>query len=131
MTIGSGTAEREAALELIQTKRGGRRCTLGAVKNYDVRDFVKQLRSQRVTPHVAQNNTRRRSAIDARTTRHPGYAISQHKRKLVEEICGWLKTIALVRKVLHRGRARVDAVFVWATAVYDLVRLRNLGWANA
>ena len=131
LTIGSGTAEREAALEMIQAHRGGRRCTLGADKNYDVRAFVAQLRAHQVTPHVAQNNTRRKSAIDARTTHHAGYEISQKKRKRIEEIFGWLKTIALVRKVRHRGRERVGAVFVWATAIYNLVRLRNLGVATA
>jgi hypothetical protein len=131
VTVGSGTAEREAALAMIQAQRGGRRCTLGADKNYDVRAFVEQLRSQQVKPHVAQNNTRRQSAIDERTTHHAGDAISQKKRKRIEEIFGWLKTIALVRKVRHRGRARVDAVFVWATAIYNLVRLRNLERATA
>lgn len=131
VTIGSGTAERECALAMIEGYRGGRRCTLGADKQYDARNFVAQLRQSQVTPHVAQNNTRRKSAIDHRTTRHTGYQVSQKKRKRVEEIFGWLKTIALVRKVRHRGCERVGTVFVWAAAIYNLVRLRNLGWGAA
>src|SRR5262249_33483701 len=84
-----------------------------------------------VTPHVAQNTTRRRSAIDGRTTRHPGYGVSQQKRKLVEEIFGWLKTIALLRKTRHRGVRRVGWMFTFAAAVYNLVRIRNLTWTEA
>lgn len=84
-----------------------------------------------MTPHVAQNTAHRRSAIDGRTTRHPGYAVSQQKRKLVEEIFGWLKTIALLRKTRHRGVRRVGWMFTFAAAVYNLVRIRNLSWAEA
>ena len=79
-----------------------------------------------MTPHVAQNTTHRRSAIDARTTRHAGYAISQRVRKRVEEIFGWLKTVALFRKTRHRGVRRVGWLFTFATAAYDLVRIRNV-----
>ena len=86
---------------------GQQRVTLGADKNDDTRDFVRKLRVIQVTPHVAQHTTGRSSAIDGRTTRHPGYAISQRKRKCVEEIFGWLKTVGLLRKTRHRGMARV------------------------
>ena len=79
-----------------------------------------------VTPHVAQNDTHRRSAIDDRTTRHPGYKISQQKRKRIEEIFGWLKTVGGLRKLRHRGRERVEWIFTFAVAVYNLVRIRNL-----
>jgi hypothetical protein len=107
VTHATGTAEREAALEMVEAIPGQQRVTLGADKNYDTRDFVGKLRELRVTPHVAQHTTGRSSAIDGRTTRHPGYAISQQKRKLVEEIFGWLKTVGLLRKARHRGVARV------------------------
>ena len=79
-----------------------------------------------MTPHVAQHTTRRRSAIDGRTTRHPGYAVSQQKRKRVEEVFGWLKTVGLVRKVKLRGVPRVGWLFTFAAAAYNLVRMRNL-----
>ena len=125
-TIASGYAEREAALELIASKAGGSRITLGADKAYDVTDFIESLRDLDVTPHVAQNDTNRSSAIDARTTRHSGYEVSQRVRKQVEEIFGWLKTIALLRKVKHRGQPRVDSTFRFGLAVYNLVRIRNL-----
>ncbi|MBA3356202.1 MAG: transposase [Pyrinomonadaceae bacterium] len=105
-----------------QTKR----VTLGADKAYDTKDFVADLRACQVTPHVAQNNKRRKSAIDERTTRHPGYEVSQRKRKRVEEIFGWLKTVGLLRKTRHRGLALVGWIFKFATAAYNLVRIRNL-----
>jgi transposase len=122
LTQATGTAEREAALEMIDGRRG----TLGADKAYDVREFVKQVRAAKLTPHVAQNDTNRRSAIDARTTRHDGYSISQRKRKRVEEVFGWLKTIGLMRKTRHRGTARSGWMFTFAAAAYNLVRIRNL-----
>lgn len=125
-TIASGYAEREAALELLSEQPGNARWTLGADKAYDEADFVRGLREARITPHVSQNTSNRSSAIDARTTRHQGYAISQRKRKRVEEIFGWLKTIGLLRKVKHRGRVLVDALFRFGLAVYNLVRIRNL-----
>ena len=93
--------------------------------------FVEDLRALGVTPHVAQNTTQRRSAIDGRTTRHAGYAVSQRKRKRVEEIFGWVKTVALLRKTRHRGVRRVGWMFTFALAVYNLVRIRNLTWASA
>lgn len=123
----TGTAEREAALAMMDELPGNRRATLGADKNYDTKNFVQDLRDRNVTPHVAQNrNARRRSAIDDRTTRHAGYQISQKKRKRVEEIFGWLKTIGGMRKQRHRGLPKVDWMFTFAAAAYNLVRIRNL-----
>ena len=131
LTLATGTAEREAALEMADEIPGVHRVTLGGDKNFDTQDFVRQIRWRRVTPHVAQNNTNRSSAIDARTTRHPGYALSQQKRKRVEEIFGWVKTIGLMRKVRHRGRERVSWMFTWTAAIYNLVRMGNLLGATA
>jgi transposase len=126
VTLATGTAEREAALAMAEAIPGQHRVTLGADKNYDTHDFVRDVRELQVTPHVAQNTSGRSSAIDGRTTRHPGYAVSQQKRKCVEEIFGWLKTVGLLRKVRHRGLARVGWIFTFATAVYNLVRMRTL-----
>ena len=101
--------------------------TVGADKGYDTRDFVAECRYLNATPHVAQNTTRRGgSAIDQRTTRHYGYAVSQRKRKRIEECFGWLKTIALMRKVRHRGIEKVGWLFTLAAAAYNLVRMRKL-----
>ncbi len=122
VTQATGTAEREAAEEMLQGRRG----TVGGDKAYDTRAFVNGARAAGVTPHVAQNQTNRRSAIDGRTTRHPGYAISQTKRKCIEEIFGWGKTIGLLDKLRHRGRDRVGWVFTFTAAAYNLVRMRNL-----
>jgi len=130
LTLATGTAEREAAVEMVR-RRGKRRVTLGGDKNYDTQDLVKQLRQQRVTPHVAQNNTHRSSARDGRTTRHAGYAVSQRKRKRVEEIFGWMKTIGLMRKVRHRGRELVEWMFTYTAAAYNLMRMTKLLGANA
>ena len=106
-TRASGHAERLAALALIEPHADRRRpVTLGADKGYDTGDFVMALRDKAVTPHVAQNTNRRRSAIDGRTTRHPGYAVSQRIRKRVEEAFGWAKTVAGLRKLRHRGLPR-------------------------
>jgi transposase len=123
VTQATGRAEVEAALELVAgvEARGG--VTLGADKGYDRKEFVLELREHRVTPHIACKPT---SIIDARTTRHPGYAVSQQKRKRIEEIYGWLKTVAGLRKTRHRGVARVGWMFTFALAVYNLVRMRNL-----
>jgi transposase len=131
VTLATGTAEREAALAMAEALPGVHRVTLGADKNYDTRELVRQFRWRRITPHVAQNNTNRRSAIDHRTTRHPGYGLSQRKRKRVEEVFGWIKTIGLMRKVRHRGRERVEWMFTWTAAIYNLVRMRNLLGATA
>jgi transposase len=122
-----GTAERDAALVMLEEITGQHRVTVGADKGYDTADFVAECRHLNVTPHVAQNDKRRGgSAVDARTTRHAGYAISQRKRKRIEESFGWLKTIALMRKVRHRGIHKVGWVFTFAAAAYNLVRMRNL-----
>ena len=103
-----------------------KRATLGADRAYDTQDLVKSMRGLEITPHVAQNTSNRRSAIDERTTRHEGYAISQRKRKRVEEVFGWMKTIALQRKTRFRGPDRVGWMFTFAAAAYNLVRMRNL-----
>ena len=119
----TGRAEAAAALKLVEEIPGWDRVTLGADKGYDRKELVQQLREHQVTPHIAcKPNT----IIDARTTRHPGYAISQQKRKRIEEIFGWLKTVAGLRKTRHRGVARVGWVFSFALAAYNLVRMRNL-----
>lgn len=123
----NGTAERDAALMMLEQIPGEHRVTVGADKAYDTQDFVAECRNLQVTPHVAQNTKRRGgSALDERTTRHAGYAISQKKRKRIEESFGWLKTIALIRKVRHRGIHKVGWLFAFAAAAYNLVRMRNL-----
>jgi hypothetical protein len=126
VTPATGTAEREAAVALVDAQASTRRITLGGDRNYDTAAFVDALRERQVTPHVAQHTTRRSSAIDGRTTRHPRYPISQQKRKRVEEVFGWLKTVGLLRKVKLRGVQRVGWLFTFAAAVYHLVRMRNL-----
>jgi IS5 family transposase len=123
LTQASGSAEPTAALAMAVEIGGQRRVTLGADKGYDQKELVRGLREHRVTPHVARKV---HSAIDRRTTRHSGYAISQIKRKRVEEIFGWLKTVAGLRKTRHRGIARVGWTFTFAAAAYNLVRMRNL-----
>jgi transposase len=126
----NGTAERDAALVMLEKLPGIRSVTVGGDKGFDTRDFVQECRNLRVTPHVAQNLGRRGgSAIDGRTTRHPGYVVSQRKRKRIEECFGWLKTIALMRKLRHRGVCQVDWLFTFACAAYNLVRMRNLALA--
>ena len=135
MTQATGTAEREAAKSMIQTHApvSDRRITCGADKGYDTADFVADLRAMHVTPHVAQNNKGRASAIDARTTRHEGYAISQKKRKLVEEPFGWGKVIGGLARPMRRGTAHIGYALTFVMAAYDLVRLPKLlgGYANA
>ncbi len=127
LTPADGHAERVAALVMIEAHgERPRAITLGADKGYDAEDFVNELRSLRVTPHVAQNNGRRRSAIDERTTRHGGYAISQRIRKRIEEAFGWIKTIAGQDKTSFRGLDRVGFAFTFAAAAYNLVRLPRL-----
>jgi hypothetical protein len=123
----SGTAERDAALAMLEQIPGTKQVTVGGDKAYDTADFVAECRNLKVTPHVAQNLERPGGiAIDGRTTQHVGYAISQRKRKRIEECFGWLKTIALLRKVRHRGIFKVGWVFTFAAAAYNLVRMRNL-----
>jgi transposase len=129
ITQATGFAERETALAMATNLPAG--ATLGADKGYDVAGFVEALRQLGVTPHIAQHTTHRRSAIDGRTTRHAGYAVSQRKRKLVEEIFGWAKTVALFRKTRHRGVRRVGWMFTFGLAVYNLIRIRNLTWQPA
>jgi transposase len=130
-TQATGTAERDAALVLIGDIPRAGRSTLGGDKNFDTHGFVAAVREHGMTPHVAQNTSRRRSAIDGRTTRHPGYEVSQRKRKRVEEIFGWLKTVGMMRKTRHRGTALVDWMFTLALTGYNLVRIRNLTMAAA
>jgi transposase len=129
VTHATGTAEREAAVALIADTPNTGRLTVGGDKNYDTKDFVRQLRAMGVTPHVAQypDTATRGSAIDARTTRHPGYLVSQRKRKLVEQCFGWMKTVGMLRKLRHRGGDRVNWTFIFTAAAYNLVRLRTLG----
>lgn len=123
----NGTAERDAALLMIEQIPTQQRVTVGADKGYDTKDFVAECRQMKVTPHVAQNTNRPGgSAIDARTSRHPGYKISQQKRKRIEECFAWLKTIALLRKLRHRGIFKVGWIFTFAAAAYNLVRMRKL-----
>jgi transposase len=123
----NGTAERDAALVMLEQIPGAKQVTVGGDKAYDTADFVAECRNLKVTPHVAQNLERPGgSAIDARTTQHVGYAISQRKRKRIEECFGWLKTIALLRKVRHRGIFKVGWNFTFAAAAYNLIRMRNL-----
>jgi IS5 family transposase len=121
----TGTAERDAALAMTEKIPGLQRVTVAGDKGYDTRDFVAECRNLKVTPHVAQNERRRGgSAIDGRTTRHADYAVSQRKR--IEECFGWMKTIGLLRKLRHRGLLKVDWVFIFTAAAYNLVRIRNL-----
>lgn len=131
ITQASGTAEREAAAEMVAEVADGRRKTVGGDKAYDTKDFVEDLRALKVTPHVAQNTTNRSSAIDGRTTRHEGYKISLKVRKRIEEAFGWIKTIGNLRKTRHRGVPKVDWYFTLTIAAYNLVRMRNLGVATA
>ena len=126
MTPATGTAEREAALAMVPTLGSTGPKTLAADRAYDTQTFVADLRALGVTPHVTQHTTGRRSAIDGRTTRHAGYRLSLQVRKRIEEIFGWLKTVALMRKQRHRGLARVRWLFIFAVALYNLVRIRNL-----
>lgn len=123
----NGTAERDAALLMAERIEGSQRVTVAADKGYDTKELVREMRDMNVTPHVAQNDKRRGgSAIDGRTTRHAGYKVSQVKRKRIEEVFGWLKTVGMLRKTRHRGVHKVGWVFTFAAAAYNLVRMRNL-----
>lgn len=133
VTQATGTAEREAALTLVDGLEAKGRITLGADKGYDARQFVGDLRARKVTPHIARNEqvtesggVRRSSAIDGRTTRHPGYAISLRIRKRIEEVFGWAKTTGGLRKTRHKGTERVGWIFTLTAAAYNLVRLPKL-----
>jgi len=132
LTPAHGRAEEDAALLMVERLPGRRRITLGGDKGYDDRQLIGELRRMRVTPHVAQNLKQPGgSALDERTTRRTGYAVSQRKRKRVEEVFGWLKTVALLRKLRHRGREKVGWMFTFAAAAYNLVRFRTLLAAEA
>jgi len=125
LTAPTGTAERTAALDMVEDNaRPG--STIGGDKGYDTADFVSGCRERGCVPHVAQNNTNRRSAIDGRTTRHPGYAVSMVKRKQIEEPFGWMKTIGGMRKTRHCGRELVEWYFVLTAAAYNLVRIPKI-----
>jgi transposase len=127
VTLATGRAEREAAIEMLEELPGSQRVTVAGDKGYDTKDFVASARGLGATPHVAQNaSARRSSALDSRTTRHPGYAISQRARKRVEEVFGWMKTVGLLRKTRHKGVDRVGWTFTFTAAAYNLVRMRNL-----
>jgi transposase len=126
LTHATGTAEREAAISMVEDVRGRHRITVGADKAYDTKDFVAEMRDLGAAPHVAQNTTNRRSAIDGRTTRHPGYQVSLRIRKRIEEVFGWTKGAAGLRKTRHRGLARVGWMFTLNVAAYNLVRLPKL-----
>jgi hypothetical protein len=127
LTRADGHAERVAALHMIETHaERPRRVTLGADKAYDTEDFVNELRTLNVTPHVAQNVSGRSSAIDGRTTRHAGYLLSQRIRKRIEEAIGWIKTVAGQEKTKFRGVGRVGWAFTFAAAASNLVRLPKL-----
>jgi len=135
VTLATGLAEREAALDLLDRRAARRRITLGADKAYDVRQFVADLRLRSITPHIAidghvrykaETGKPRATAIDGRTIRYAGYAISQRCRKRIEEVFGWIKASAGLAKVKLRGRRRVDAAFTLALVAYNLIRLPRL-----
>ncbi len=126
VTEANGTAERHAALLMAEKLPGVKRVTLGADKNYDTKEFVRELRRMNITPHVAQNNRNRASAIDQRTTQYAGYEISQRKRKRVEESFGWMKIIGMLKKVKLRGLEKVGWLFTFVGAAYNLYRLQRL-----
>jgi transposase len=123
----NGTAERYAAMLMAERVDGAERITVAADKAYDTKDFVSEMRGINVTPHVSQNTKRPGgSAIDGRTTRHEGYQVSQRKRKRIEEVFGWIKTVGTLRKTRHRGLDTVRWVFTFTATAYNLVRMRNL-----
>jgi transposase len=127
VTEANGTAERDAAIGMVFALPGEHHKTVGGDKNYDTKDFVEMMGNLNTTPHVAQNTGRRGgSAIDERTTRHAGYKVSQQKRKLIEEVFGWLKTVGPIRRPHLRGLKKLGWWFKFSVAVYNLVRIRNL-----
>jgi hypothetical protein len=128
-TLADGHAERDAAVLLVNDviQQGPKqRVTIGADKAYDTRDFVSTVRELGAVPHVSQNNNKRRSAIDKRTTRHPSYAVSLSKRWLVEKPFGWMKQIGGLKKVKLRGRAKVEWLFVFTCAAFNLLGIPKL-----
>jgi IS5 family transposase len=138
-THATGTAERDAGLALVrrQCRERARRITLGADKAYDVAGLIADLRAEKVTPHIAidghvrVSGKPRKTAIDGRTTRHPGYAVSQRKRKRIEEIFGWINAVGGVAQVKVRGLAKVKAAFTFAVAAYNLLRIPKLLLSDA
>lgn len=123
----NGTVERDAAMLMAERVEGAERITLAADKAYDTKEFVSEMRGMNVTPHVSQNTKRPGgSAIDGRTTRHEGYQVSQRKRKRIEEVFGWIKTVGTLRKTRHRGLETLRWVFTFTATAYNLVRMRNL-----
>jgi hypothetical protein len=130
VTHATGTAEREAAIDMVCALDGTNRITLGAYKNYDTEGFVEDCHLLKATPHVAQNDTNRSSAIDGRTTRHPGYKVSQTIRKRIEECFGWAKTVGGMRKSRFVGREKLEFQFTLTFAAFNLVRMRNLRVAS-
>jgi transposase len=122
----TGTAERDEAKVMVAAVPGRHGITVGGDKNFDTRGFVSAMRELKATPHVAQHTTNRSSAIDGRTTRHPGYALSQRARKRIEEAFAWIKEVALLRRARHRGKARIGWQFTLAAAAYNLIRLPKL-----
>lgn len=130
MSPANGTAERDQALKMLRRELpGAKRITVGADKAYDTRDFVDSCRGMGITPHVAQNNTKRRSAIDARTTQHPGYSASQRLRKRIEEIFGWMKTVGNFRKTRYKGQERTQHAAYLVGTAYNLLRIAKLSAA--
>ena len=125
VSVANPKAERETALELLRAVRGKGRKTVGCEKGFDERHFVTGVRAMGMTPHESPH-IRRLSHVDARTTRHGAFVVSQRKRKRIEEIFRWIKSVALLRKVRHRGRARVAWMFTTGAAAYSLVRMRTL-----
>jgi IS5 family transposase len=125
VTQATGTAERDAAEAMLRRQTGRHRATLGADKGYDAAGFVAQVRALNATPHIARN-TARRSAIDGRTTRHPGYQASQRVPKRIEEAFGWIKPVGGLRNTRHRGTARVGWMFTLTAVACNLVRLPKL-----
>ena len=131
-TQATGKAERSAAVAMMKKIKGKRKnhLTVGADKNYDTFGHVAEMRKMNITLHAAENTKRRGgSALDKRTTRHAGYKVSQRKRKLVEEIFGWMKTIGLMRKTRHKGVRRGGWMFTFTMAAFDLIRIRNIAAA--
>src|ERR1700745_1147805 len=126
LTEANGRAERETAMLMAEAIPGGKRVTLGGDKNYAPQECVRELRGMKITPHVAQNDTNRSSAIDQRTARHTSYEVSQRKRKRVEQSFGWMKMVGMLRKVKLRGMDKVGWLFTFTGAAYNLCRLRNL-----
>ena len=126
VTPPSGNAEREAAVTMAKTLPGVGHKTLGGDKGYDTKGCVQGLREIGITPHLAQNDTNRKSALDARSTRHPGYAVSLRIRKLIETRFGWMKDIGTMRKTKRRGTTRVDEQFRLNAAAFNLLHLANL-----